>query len=286
MQKTSLKTRRRSDDSGDIPDPGFERIRRILRTLTGFHLLSYKDACIRRRLAVRMRAVGCATAEEYADLLMRDRSEPGALIETLTIHVSRFFRNPATFDKIRDEILPTLFARSVNEGRRPLGIRSIGCSTGEEPYTLALIVRDSFAREMSAAGVSITASDVDPRVLRSAARGVYEPDRVEGVPPRLLDRYFRRREDGWHLVPEIRNMVEFRQEDLLRSASGPECDLILCRNVLIYFDRFHQEAILNGFAESLPSGGVLVLGKTETLLARARGRFRALCPVERIYRKI
>lgn len=273
------------DDYGDVPGPAFERIRRILKTLTGFHLLSYKDACIKRRLAARIRAVGCATAEEYADFLMMSKAEPDALIKTLTIHVSKFFRNPTTFDKLREEVLPSLFALCLLEGRDTLKIRSVGCSSGEEPYTLAIILHDSFAREMTRVGVSITASDIDPAILSFASRAIYEPDRLEDTPPAFMERYFKLREEKYHLIPEIRDMVDFHRDDLLRPASRMEYDLILCRNVLIYFERSHQETILKGFADSLRPGGVLVLGKTETLLARSRGTFRALCPVERIYRK-
>jgi chemotaxis protein methyltransferase CheR len=281
-----LKTPRTRGDAGDVSGPGFERIRRILKTFTGFHLHSYKDACIKRRLAARMRSVGCATADDYADLLMRDKAEPAALIKTLTIHVSTFFRNPTTFGKLRDEVLPSLFSHCLAEGRDTLQIWSVGCASGEEPYTLALVLRDSFAREMSRVAVSITASDIDSEVLRIAGRAIYEPERLEGTPPALRERFFRLRDGKYHLMPEIREMVDFHHDDLLRQAPRPECDLILCRNVLIYFERSHQVAILNGFADSLRPGGVLVLGKTETLLTRTREAFRTVCPVERIYRKL
>ena len=286
MRKTPLKTPRKREDSGDVPGPAFERIRRILKTFTGFHLQCYKDSCIKRRLAARIRAVGCATAEDYADLLMRDKAEPDALIKTLTIHVSKFFRNPSTFDKLRVEVLPSLFSLCIAEGRGSLNIWSVGCAGGEEPYTLALVLRDSFAREMSRVGVSITASDIDPAVLHFAGRAIFEPESLEDAPPAYRERFFTLREGKYHLAPEIRDMVDFQRDDLLRPAARAECDLILCRNVLIYFDRSHQETILNGFADALRRGGMLVLGKSETLLASSRGMFRAVCPVERIYRKL
>lgn len=286
MRKTPLKTLPKRENSGELSGPAFERIRRILKTFTGFHLQYYKDACIKRRLAARIRSVGCATAEDYADLLMRDKAEPDALIKTLTIHVSKFFRNPGTFEKLRTEVLPSLFSQCIAEGRDSLNIWSVGCAGGEEPYTLALVLRDSFAREMSRVSASITASDIDPAVLRFAGRAIYEPESLEDTPQAIRERFFTLRDGKYHLEPEIRDMVGFQRDDLLRPAARAECDLILCRNVLIYFDRSHQETILNGIADALRRGGTLVLGKTETLLASSRAMFRTVCPVERIYRKI
>jgi chemotaxis protein methyltransferase CheR len=278
------KTRNRSDFS-EIAESEFERIRRILKTLTGVHLSCYKDACIRRRLAARIRAVGCETAEKYADFLLWDKDEPVLLMKTLTIHVSKFFRNPDTFQKIRDEVLPTLFSACRQEGRECLRIRSVGCACGEEPYTLALILRDSFGGELSRIRVSISATDIDLHVLRTAARGVYFPESLEETPPAIRERYFRIREGRYHLLPEIRDMVDFHRDDLVSSESLQECDLILCRNVLIYFERGHQESILRRFADSLRAGGFLVLGKTESMVEASRRLFRTECPVERIYRK-
>jgi chemotaxis protein methyltransferase CheR len=278
------KTRNRSDFS-EIAESDFERIRRILKTLTGIHLSCYKDACIRRRLAARIRAVGCETAEKYADFLLWDKAEPVQLMKTLTIHVSKFFRNPDTFQKIRDKVFPALFSACRQDGREELRISSVGCACGEEPYTLALILRDSFAGELSRIRVSISATDIDSHVLRAAARGIYFPESLEETPPSIRDRYFRMKEGLYHLLPEIRDMVDFCHDDLVRSESLQECDLVLCRNVLIYFERSHQESILRGLAASLRTGGFLVLGKTESLVEASRRLFRTECPVERIYRK-
>jgi chemotaxis protein methyltransferase CheR len=273
-------------DIRDIPDQVFERIRRILKCQTGIQLMGYKDGCIKRRLAVRIRATGCSSAEEYADFLRSEKSEPVTLIKTLTIHVSKFFRNPSTFAKIRDEILPSLFSLCIREGREKLEIRSIGCAGGEEPYTLALILRDAFAAEMMQVPVAISGIDIDSEVVRSARRAVYEPESVEEVPSILRKRYFRVRDGRYHLVQEVKDMVAFLHENLLDPATKQPSDLIVCRNVLIYFERDHQEVIVKGFAGALRSGGVLVMGKTETMVGDARGLFRTECAEERIYRKL
>lgn len=286
MRQAPLKTAVGSDGPAEIRGSAFERIRRILKTFAGFQLHCYKDACVKRRLAARIRAVGCATAEEYADLLLLDKSETDALIKALTINFSRFFRNPATFGRLRDEVLPSLFSGVALAGRDGLSVWSVGCAGGEEPYTLAMILRDSFAGNLSRQRVSIVATDVDPDVLRTAARASYGPESLEETPRSLRERYFTFREGRFQLDPEIRDMVAFHREDLLLPRARGEFDLILCRNVLIYFERSHQEAVLGCLADSLRQGGVLVLGKTETLLPETRRMFQVVCPVERIYRKV
>ncbi len=272
-------------DTAEIPDQVYDRICRILKTLGGFQLYGYKDACIKRRISARIRSVGCASAREYADFLLQTRSEPAQLIKMLTIHVSKFFRNQNTFNKLRDEIFPSLFSGCMQEGRECLDIQSFGCSSGEEPYSLALILRNSFAHEMSQVTVSIRAMDIDAEVLRVAAEATYESDRMEEAPSDIKKSFFTVQDGKYRLASEIRDMVSFHCQDMLRPAPLERCDLILCRNVLIYLERSHQEALLKRFAESLRTGGILVLGKTENLMGEVRELYQTLCPVERIYRK-
>jgi len=285
MERVKKSAERIRNNTEHIPDQAYDRICRILKTLGGFQLHGYKNACIKRRISARIRSAGCASAMEYADFLLQSRSEPAHLIKMLTIHVSKFFRNRDTFNKLRDEIFPSLFSGCLLDGRNHLDILSIGCASGEEPYSLAMILHDSFAREMSQVNVSIRAMDIDAQVLRVAAEAAYEVDRMDEAPAAITKRYFTFEDDKYRLVPEIRNMVTFHCQDMLRPEPLEECDLILCRNVLIYLERSHQEALLKRFAESLRSGGILVLGKTETLMGEMRERYQTLCPVERIYRK-
>lgn len=273
-------------DASHLSDEAFEIIRRILKNSTGFNLDSYKDKCIKRRIAIRIRATHSASSEEYCELLIRDAGELDLLLKVLTIHVSQFFRNPPTFAKLRGEILPYLFARAVNEQRAALNFWSVGCASGEEPYSLALILKESFAAEMARTKVSILATDVDEGILETARKGVYGEERLAEVTPSLMKHWFALREGKHQLVPEIKTMVDFRRGDLLGSGPFPESDLILCRNVLIYLERQEQEKIIAGFADALGSGGILVLGKAETLVGACRRRFQTVCPVERIYKVI
>ncbi len=266
----------------ECTEPSFRQIQRILKERKRFNLESYKDKCMKRRIAIRVRATRSGTCEEYAALIERDDHELDRLVKVLTIHVSQFFRNPPTFEKLRDDVIPHLFQRSRAAGTG-LTVWSVGCAAGEEPYSLAIMLHAHFAAEMAAVPVSIVATDVDAEVLERARDGEYGEDRVAGVDPALRARYFHERDGRFLLHDEIRRMVTFCRGDLFHVEEYPPCDLILCRNVLIYFERTQQERIIKGFARALPVDGVLVLGKSETLVGESRRLFRTICPVERIY---
>lgn len=268
----------------DIPPETFDLIGRILKAHSGFNLEGYKDKCVKRRIHIRVRATQSPSTEAYGALLTENAVELEQLLRVLTIHVSHFFRNPMTFEKLSREILPQL----IGERRGPHGVRilSAGCARGEEPYSIALLMLEHFPGEVAAGRVYIRGTDVDAATLDAAREALYHPDRLAEVAPELLARWFTRDGERYRLSQEVRSLVGFSHADLNGPATGEEYDLILCRNVLIYFERGRQEAILNGFADTLKTGGILVLGKSETLFGSARKRFRTLCPVERIYRVI
>ena len=270
----------------DISVEDLEEIRRFLADRAGFHLESYKEKCIKRRITIRIRASHCADAAEYIRHLEQDELELARLIKVLTIHVSHFFRNPSTFKKLREETIPALFARARREQRESITVWSVGCSTGEEPYSLALILTEHFADQLGQVPVRLLATDINADILATAQEGLYGEERLAEVPSRLLDRYFTGESDKYRLSSEIREMVTFYREDLVDRETFPPCDLILCRNVLIYFERQQQEKILGGFAAALAIGGFLVLGKSETMVGEARKRFQTVCPVERIYKAV
>jgi len=270
----------------DISDDAFAMIRSILKNIRGFNLDIYKDKCTRRRIAIRIRATHCRNAEEYGEILRQKADEPDQLLRVLTIHVSQFFRNLSTFEKLRSEIIPNLFEVGDADGRGRLTFWSVGCASGEEPYSLALILKEIFPRESIRERVAILATDVDTNILEVARIGIYGEERLAEVPETIRNRWFRKMDGKYNLLPEIKEMVDFKNSDLAERDSFPESDLILCRNVLIYFERQHQEKILNGFADVLRKGGILVMGKSETLFGAIRARFQTVCPIERIYRVI
>ncbi|HIJ87536.1 MAG TPA: protein-glutamate O-methyltransferase CheR [Desulfuromonadales bacterium] len=272
-------------DSLEISDDALTEISRVLNMRRGFSMSIYKDNCMKRRIAIRMRSCRCSDAAEYCTLLQQSEQELDHLKKTLTIHVSHFFRNPSMFAKLQTGILPSLFQKAIAE-RKKLRCYSLGCAGGEEAYTVAMILREYYSRQLLHTPVEIAAYDIDSDILQTAVRAEYTEDRLKDLPHSFGERYFVPEGKRLQLTAEIRNMVSFHQHNLMDVETLDPCQLVLCRNTLIYFTRHDQEKIVRGIADILPTGGILVLGKSETVTAGVRHLFAAICPVERIYRRL
>jgi chemotaxis protein methyltransferase CheR len=265
---------------------GFELLTSKITRERGFGCASYKEKCLRRRIAVRMRARGVHTYEEYARLLDRDAPEYERLLDALTINVTKLFRNWETYDAIARVVVPTVWRFPEHR----LRVWSAGCSSGEEPYSLATLFHrhavDAGQAPQAATRVDVLGSDIDPASLAAAARGRYEAPAFADTPRELRDRYFTAGYPASPL-PAIRNLVRFERRDLLaESPPSGGLHLVTCRNVIIYFDRQSQEALFERFHDALVPGGFLVLGKVETLLGRARTMFAPVDARERIFRRL
>jgi chemotaxis protein methyltransferase CheR len=268
----------------EISESEFARIRQILLFNRGFNLNAYKDKCIRRRIAIRVRSTHCESVNDYCDLLINHKSEIDKLVKVLTIHVSQFFRNLSTFEKLRGEIIPYLFSMARQKGKKSLRFWSLGCAGGEEPYSIALILAEHFSREMQEIPVRIDATDVDSGIIQSAENALFHHDRLLETPINYIQKYFDEEENQYRLSPSIRKMVSFSQGEMFNTLIYHECDLLLCRNVLIYLAREQQEKIFHNITRCLNENAFLVLGKSETILGESRSLFQTVCPVERIYR--
>lgn len=280
---TSPETGRIADLSGEeLSDAALGAITTLLRDRRQLDFAAYKDRCVRRRIIKRLRASGARDIDGYLVRLAGDEAELDALLATLSVHVSQFFRNPDTFSALAAQVLPDLCRLARAAGRRELQLWSVGCASGEEAYSLALLVD-----ELAPAGleVSIVGTDVSASILAAARAGSYGPARLTEVPPAVLARYFIREGSSYRLIERVRAMVRFERHDVLTATAFPAADLILCRNVLIYFTRQEQARILTRFAAALPEGGVLVLGRAETMVGTVRQLFHTELTTERIYRR-
>lgn len=272
-------------DSLEIADDALAEVSLILEMRRNFSMSMYKDKCMKRRVAIRMRSCRCLDAAAYCNLLRQSEQELDLLKKTLTIHVSQFFRNPSMFEKLKAEILPALFKLADAEGS-DIRCFSLGCAGGEEAYSLAIILRENFAQESLHTRVMICAFDIDADILQAAAQGNYNDERLRDLPAGIRDRYFVQHASHLQLSVEIREMVKFHLLNIMDAGTLEPCHLAMCRNTLIYFTRPEQEKILHGIANILPPGGILVLGKSETLVGDVRRLFTTVCPVERIYRRL
>ncbi len=252
----------------------------------GFGCPSYKERCVRRRIAVRMRAKGVHTYEDYARVLDRDAGEYERLLDALTINVTRLFRNREVFELLGSRIVPELWALAAPR----LRVWSAGCSSGEEPYSLAALFHQHAMARGSArdlARLDILGTDVHGPSLEAAAEAAYAAPAFDEVPPEIRTAYFSGDTPPFRVSRDLRRLVRFEPNDLLRDpAPGSGFALIACRNVLIYFDRASQERLFDHFHAALAPGGILVLGMVETLFGDARSRFATVDGRTRIFRRI
>ncbi len=275
----------RERESTAEDEVGLDLLLRQLQEDMGLDLRQYKPNYLRRRIGVRMRAAGCSDYLEYRRLVRRDREEGGRLINDLTINVTEFFRDEDVYAVIREEVIPRLIRDKRESGTRSLRAWSAGCASGEEPYSLSVLFLDALSRERDAGewALRITATDLDDKAIAKAREGVYES--VKMPPGLLLDDYFEPREGGLAVKEGVGRPVRFLCLDIMQRPPLRHLDLILCRNVLIYFEREKQQHILEIFKRCLRPGGFLVLGKSEAILGAGGGGLLALNRRERVYRK-
>jgi chemotaxis protein methyltransferase CheR len=251
----------------------------------GFQCSSYKDKCLRRRIAVRLRARGASGCAEYSGMLDEDPREYERLMRSLTVNVTKFFRNWETYSAIEQKVVPAL----MQKDERQIRVWSAGCSSGEEPYSVGILMHKHSAANGGGRleSVSIVGTDIDTDCLGEAERAVYTEPALGDTPANLREQYFPRIAGLRTMVPEVRRLVKFEVRDLLHfQPPFQNAHLIVCRNVIIYLERAAQDALFAHFHQTLAAGGFLVLGKVETLLGDARGLFSPVNARERIFRKV
>src|ERR1035437_8144172 len=233
---------------------------------SGIDFGSYKPATIVRRLRGRMNATARPTLAGYAAYLESDPEEYDRLVNSLLIKVTEFFRDPKLFEYLREHVLPELIAEARRD-RRELRIWSAGCSTGEEAYSLAITVADAIGENVAWPNIRIFATDIDRAAIVFARRGIYPDIALNSLPAGDRDRHFVKTDGGYEVAKRLRMLMVFGEHDLGERAPFPRIDLLLCRNVLIYFSTPMQRVALETFAFSLRPGGRLALGPSETIAA-------------------
>ncbi|MEK6266318.1 MAG: protein-glutamate O-methyltransferase CheR [Clostridium sp.] len=218
-------------------------------------LSAYKSNQLHRRLLSLMARVGVNSVEEYISLLKSDPSQKQKFLDFITINVTEFFRNPEIFSEFSKQI------KSELPYTKGLKIWSAACSVGPEPYSLAMIMDDLFSR----ASHKILATDIDSTILEKAKIGEYTHSEIKNVSSGFLDKYFEVKGDKYGLNSNIKKMVDFKKHDLILDKYEGDFDLIVCRNVVIYFNGDIKDKIYKKFSESLKKGGLLFVGATESI---------------------
>jgi len=259
----------------------FLALRRSIERLLSIQCANYKEDYIKRRILSRMRLTGTRDFDEYHTLLLSSQKEQEQLRNTLTINVTKFSRDAEVFEIIRKEILPELMRR-----KNRIRIWSAGCATGEEPYTLALIAHD-LTRLRPDVQVTILATDLDREALEKAKAGIYHEKSLENLEPGQVRRHFTLRKDGkYEVKSHLRERVRFQVHDLMSGRPISNfIDIILCRNVTIYFTETQKNDLPVMFHAALLHDGYYIMGKTEFLGREVEPLFVPYNSLQKIYRK-
>ncbi len=253
----------------------------------GVDLTEYRPKCLGRRIYSRLRATGNQSIKDYVLYLDRNPHEYKLLMDTVTINVTQFFRNAEAFEAIKERVLPELIERKKKQGKKILRVWSAGCASGEETYTLAILLSEFLGKSLDNFTIKIDGTDIDQNALSQAIEGIYGGQTFKEMPPILKQKYFLPMTDGRFVVSDkIRLMTKFVKRDLVKQAPLEHMDMILCRNVVIYFSRELTHKIYASFYQSLNDKGYLILGKVEALWGEVTRYFKAVDNRERIYQRI
>ncbi len=249
----------------------------------GADFRKYNRATLARRLNKRLQVRQVSTYAEYAKVLDRDPGEYEKLLDVFTVNQTNFFRNPYVFEVLRKK-LGALVEKKYRE-KSSLRIWCAGCSRGQEPYSLAILLAEIFKERDSLPQASIIASDIDSKVLAYAGAGIYTQEEAESLPETLRARYMRLEQGRYHCLSEIKQLITFKQHNMASDPPFKEIDLLVCRNVIIYFLGPLQMQVFRLFHQSLKANGLLLLGDSEIPMREARGLFTCLDFEAKLYRK-
>jgi two-component system, chemotaxis family, CheB/CheR fusion protein len=249
-------------------EPGWATLLTYLVTARGFDFHGYKPTTLARRIRKRMAALDIHSFSAYQDHLEVHPDEFTTLFNTILINVTGFFRDPQAWDMVRTQVLPRIVA--VKAPGEPIRAWSAGCASGEEAYTLAMVLADALGADQFRERVKIYATDVDEDALNAARHAAYTTRQIESVPPELLDRYFDHLDGMYLFRKDFRRQVIFGRHDLLADSPISRVDLLVCRNTLMYFNSEAQARILSRFHFALNEGGFLFLGRAETLMTQGQ----------------
>ncbi len=244
-----------------LSEEDFEKYRALIYDESGIHFSSANRSILESRIRELLRKNSLGVAEYFA-LLKKSNDEVKRLLDSVTTNLTRFFRNTSHFQTFEYFVIPELLKLKQKSGDKAIRLWSAGCSTGEEPYSFAMLMKDVLPPDFK---VEIVASDISLKSLLAGKEGYYPEIRMNGVPEEYLARYFEKKSDGYVVKEEIRNMVRFDYHNLKSDSGLRNLDVVVCRNVIIYFDEAAQQAVINRFWDTMNPTSFLFIGHSESL---------------------
>ena len=245
-----------------LNDADFEKFRKTIYDESGITFSATNRPILDSRIKEILREKKIGTAAEYYSLILKDHEEMKKMLDSVTTNLTRFFRNQPHFDAFEKYVIPHVLEEKRKTGDKTVRVWSAGCSTGEEPYTIAMILKRILPLGYN---FSVTASDISLKSLMVAQQGFYAENKVDGVPPDYLSQFFTKKEKGYQINKEIMDSVKFDYHNLKNDSGMRNIDVVFCRNVMIYFDEPAQLVVLDRFWNSMAKHSYLFIGHSESL---------------------
>lgn len=259
----------------------FQKIKTMLHEKVGLDCSGYRDEYLRRRFEIRLRATGTNSYGRYLIYLRKNPDEVNNLLNDLTVNFTMFFRDIDVYNYLEHILLPKLFKTG-----HKIKIWSAGCATGEEPYSLAILVHKVLKNELKKYWVTIIASDIDKEALAKAQNGEFQEKQLSNLDSSMIKEFFTKNQENYQIKSEVKKLIHFEQVDLMAPSLHSNIDLILCRNVMIYFSRESQQKIHMNFYNALRNGGYFISGKSEILTGEPATKFTSVDNRARVYQKV
>lgn len=261
-----------------------ERIKEFIHNHLKFDPNNYNDSYLKRRIQSRMFYFQDTSYNDYLNRLTNDVNEQKKLLDKLTVNVTRFFRNAPLWDEIGNVVIPEIVERKGKDAS--IRVWCAGCASGEEPYSVAILFSEFFGLDRPPSNVQIFATDISSEAINKAIMGEYTVTQLSETRSDIISKYFRRDEEYYVIRDRIKHSVKFFEHDLFVDEPVKDLDIIMCRNVVIYFTRTAKEKLYMTFYNCLNPNGYYVIGKSETLTGEARQKFSFVNSEEKIYKRV
>ena len=249
-------------DATYLTDTEFELYRKLIYNESGITFTPTNRSILESRLKERLREKGLNSVRDYFAVISKDQGELKSFLDSITTNLTRFFRNQAHFDAMEHHVIPELMNIKKGSGNTTIKIWSAGCSTGEEPYTIAMLMN-----EITPPGwkYEIIASDLSLKCLMHAKEGFYKEAQIVGIPDNYLKKYFEKVDGGYKINADLMSKIRFDYHNLKNDSGMRGLDLVFCRNVIIYFDEAAQTSVINRFWDAMAPKSFLFIGHSESL---------------------
>ncbi len=245
-----------------LNDEYFEKFKKTIYDESGITFSDTNRPILDSRIKEILREKKIESPAEYYSLILKDHEEMKRMLDSVTTNLTRFFRNQPHFDAFENYVIPHILEEKKKSGDRTVRVWSAGCSTGEEPYTIAMILKKILPMGYN---FTIIASDISLKSLMVGQQGLYAENKIDGIPPEYLSQFFTKTEKGYQISKDIMSHVKFDYHNLKNEPGMRNFDVVFCRNVMIYFDEAAQRVVLNRFWESMANHSYLFIGHSESL---------------------